>query len=191
MTKKSVEENLDLKGDFMKKLTFIGAFLLLVLGSTIIFFKYYSYIFSRNVSGTIMMVERPHIPTALIGVSESGATTTETKIYDYAVAIKESTGEIVTASTEDRQWAVAQKGQCAEAKYYPYPPWDLARSGTYHSARLLKLFDCLEEKVGGVEETIEGAEVEGVEEIKATSETINSQLEEVEELDNRDPVPEE
>jgi hypothetical protein len=64
------------------------------------------------------------------------------QIFSYAVAIRDSRGEIHTASTEDRQWAVAQKGQCVEAKYFPYPPWQLDKAGTYHSARLLRLYEC-------------------------------------------------
>lgn len=64
------------------------------------------------------------------------------------MAIKDETsGEIFTASSEDRQWAAVQgEGLCAEAKFFPYPPWQLDKAGTYHGARLLKLWNCSEKK---------------------------------------------
>nr|HRO68422.1 hypothetical protein [Pseudobdellovibrionaceae bacterium] len=52
------------------------------------------------------------------------------------------TGEIVTGPTEDRQWAVAKPGQCAEAEFFPYPPWEFPKWGTYYNVRLLMLRDC-------------------------------------------------
>jgi hypothetical protein len=64
------------------------------------------------------------------------------QIFSFGVAIRDSKGEIHTASSEDRQWAVAQAGQCVEAKYFPYAPWELSNAGTYHGARLIRLFDC-------------------------------------------------
>ncbi len=91
--------------------------------------------------GVIVSVERPAAPTALVGVG-AGVDSATAALFSFAVAIKEKSGEIVTASTEDRQWAVAQIGRCVEAKYYPYPPWNFEKSGTYHDARLLKLYDC-------------------------------------------------
>lgn len=115
-----------------------------IVGSVFILVRFYPYIFAREVKGTIVSVERPAAPTALVGVG-SGTEAATTTLFSFAVAIRESTGEIATASTEDRQWAVAQVGKCAEAKYYPYPPWNFDKSGTYYNARLLKLYDCPEQ----------------------------------------------
>ena len=73
----------------------------------------------------------------------NGSGTPPAEIFSYAVAIKDSkTGEIFTASSEDRRWAVVHKDQCVEAKFLPYPPWNLSRSGAYFGARLIRLFDC-------------------------------------------------
>lgn len=100
----------------------------------------YSVIFSRTIVGEITGVERIELPVALmaqVGADVSG------KMFSFAIGIKDpETGEIHTASSEDRQWAVAQKGQCAEAVYLPYPPWDLSKKGTYFGARLIRLFEC-------------------------------------------------
>jgi hypothetical protein len=101
--------------------------------------KYYSYIFSRKVIGKVVGVERVTDPTALIG---GPATVSAINMFSFAVAIQTANGEIVTASTEDRQWAVVHAGQCAEADYFPYPPWRLDKAGTYFGARLLKLTAC-------------------------------------------------
>jgi hypothetical protein len=117
-----------------KILLLIGVFLLLGLGFVSI--RYYSYVFSENVRGKIIRVERLN-QAAVIG---SGVT--QEQLFSFAVAIKDEKGEIHTASSEDRQWSVATPGQCVEAKFYPYPFWVLDKSGTYHGARLLRLFEC-------------------------------------------------
>lgn len=118
--------------------------LLVVVGSGVIFIKFYSYIFARTVNGVIFDVEKPTAPIAVMG-SGSGtenAQMIQKQLFSYSVAIQLSDGEIITASTEDRQWAVAEKGKCVEAKFFPYPPWQFDKSGTYFGARLLKMFEC-------------------------------------------------
>ena len=102
------------------------------------FTKYYSYIFAKTVTGEVVSVERVTEAAALINVDRVDPT----QLYSYAVAIRDGANEIVTASGIDRQWAIVQKGQCAEAKFYPYPPWNLDKGGTYYNARLMRLFDC-------------------------------------------------
>jgi len=113
---------------------------LLVIASGLIIYKYYQYLFSKRVVGEIVALQRVSPESAVI-LSGSDAQT-HSQLFSYAVAIKRADGEMVTASTEDRQWAVAKIGICAEAKFYPYPPWDLEKAGTYHGARLVRLFDC-------------------------------------------------
>lgn len=119
------------------KLALIGTFVLLLCAGAVTF-RFYSYIFSREVSGEIVGIERVSQAAILAG----GSNLKPSDLYSFAVAIRDANGEIVTASTEDRQWAVVQSGQCAEARYFPYPPWQLDRTGTYYGARLLKLYDC-------------------------------------------------
>lgn len=100
----------------------------------------YSVIFAKSVVGEITRVERIEIPVALMQGANSDF---NSKVFSFAVGIKDKmTGEIYTASSEDRQWAVAEKGQCAEAKFLPYPPWDLTKKDTYFGARLVKLYEC-------------------------------------------------
>ncbi len=110
--------------------------LLLSLGAYITF-NFYGYVFAKTIIGEITDVERVTQPTTVIG-SQIPAS----QLYSFAVAIRSKSGEIHTASTEDRQWAVAKKGQCVEAKFFPHAPWQLDKSGTYYGARLLRLFDC-------------------------------------------------
>jgi hypothetical protein len=101
---------------------------------------WYPYIFSVKIDGEIYGVERVEIPLAVITVEGSRPSS---QVFSYAVAVKDSkTGEIFTASSEDRRWAVVQKGQCAEVKFLPYPPWSLTRFGAYFGARLIRLYDC-------------------------------------------------
>lgn len=108
------------------------------LGLTVyIVLFYYPYVFSKNVAGEIISVERA-VPVNTI----MGGATISPDVYSFAVAIRTPNGDIMTATSEDRQWAVVQKGQCATAKFFPYPPWKIERAGTYFGARLLKLNDC-------------------------------------------------
>ncbi len=98
----------------------------------------YIFVFSKSVTGEIMEVERVTQPTAVIGSTMSAE-----QMFSFAVMIRSETGEIYSASSEDRQWAVAKKGYCVEARFYPYPPWNLDKAGTYFNARLVKvLSDC-------------------------------------------------
>lgn len=112
--------------------------LLVVVGLGIIFVQYYHVIFAKTVIGRIENVARVTELTAIIG----SRPIPENQIYSFSVSIKQPDGELLTATTEDRQWAVAKSGLCAKAKYFPYPPWNLDKAGTYHSARLEALVDC-------------------------------------------------
>lgn len=104
----------------------------------------YSVIFSKTVRGEITAVERVEIPVALMSRSDNDITS---KVFSFAIGIKDrQTGEIFTASSEDRQWAVAQVGKCAEAVFLPYPPWNFTKKDTYFGARLVRLNECDIEK---------------------------------------------
>lgn len=105
------------------------------------FVNYYPFIFSRKVNGVLMSVDRVQLNVSLM---QSGGERVDPTLFSFAVAIREDSGEIVTASAEDRQWAAAQKGFCAEATYYPYPFWKVMKSGTYFNARLDRLYECPE-----------------------------------------------
>lgn len=109
---------------------------LALLGLGFLILNNYSYVFSRHVNGEVVRVERVTQP-AVFGTATSAA-----QLYSFAIAVKEANGEIVTSSSEDRQWAVVEKGFCIEARFYPYPPWDLDKGGTYFNARLLKMMEC-------------------------------------------------
>lgn len=101
--------------------------------------RFYSYVFAKTIRGEIVRVERVIDPNAVMVL---GGTAPNPQMYSFAIAIKDDKGEFHTASTEDRQWAVVEKGQCAEARFFPYPPWNLAKANTYYGARLERLFDC-------------------------------------------------
>jgi hypothetical protein len=135
----------EFKGTIMRK--FLNSFILvLFLGVTgYVFYTYWSMIFSKTIKGVITDVERVNSPTVVVGGGFNSATNKE--MFSYAVAIKQKDGDIATASSEDRQWAVAQKGLCAEARFYPYPPWDFEKAGTYFNARLIRLYVCEEGKI--------------------------------------------
>ena len=114
----------------------IIALILFSLGFAAI--DYYSFLFARRVIGVVVDVQKIEMSNAIVNRPSGDMPF----LHSFAVAVKENSGEIVTASAEDRQWAVVKTGQCVEAKYYPYPPWNFEKSGTYFGARLLKLADC-------------------------------------------------
>lgn len=124
----------------MRKLRYVSLLVILLVFGGYVLVAYYPYIFSRRVVGEITGVEKVLPASTYVAVSGQDPSP---DVFSFAVGIRDGkTGEIVTASTEDRQWAVAKPGQCAEAQFFPYPPWDLAAWGTYYNARLLKLMDC-------------------------------------------------
>lgn len=106
-------------------------------GAGFVCIKYYTYVFSKTITGEIVRVERVTQPQAIIG----GDVPRE-QIFSFAVAVRDEKGEIHTSSSEDRQWAVATPGQCAQVKMFPYAPWELEKGSTYYNARLERLFDC-------------------------------------------------
>lgn len=115
--------------------------LALFLGlSSYITVRFYSYIFAKTVDGEVIEVDRVNQATTILSGNTSKIPTEQ--LVSFAVAIRGENGEIITASSEDRQWSVVQKGQCAEMKFFPYPPWNLDKAGTYFGARLLRLHDC-------------------------------------------------
>ncbi|MCE3011014.1 MAG: hypothetical protein LW875_10420 [Proteobacteria bacterium] len=116
----------------------------LIVGLAVIFIfvKYYSFIFSEKIEGIVEKVERVQLNVSLMQVQDSPGTSLNPALYSFAVAIKTKNGEIKTSSAEDRQWAVVEAGKCAEARFYPYPFWNLNKAGTYFNARLIKYFDC-------------------------------------------------
>lgn len=125
----------------MKSVGLILVLLALLLSVAYAFFAFYPYIFARRVVGVVEKVERVWDPSIAVMSGNPGQAPNK-EVFSFAVGIREASGETVTASTEDRQWAAVTPGKCAEAKYYPYPPWALDKSGTYYGARLLKLHDC-------------------------------------------------
>lgn len=50
--------------------------------------------------------------------------------------------QMYSASSEDRQWLAVEKEMCVRASLYPYAPWELMKSGSFHSARLVAVIDC-------------------------------------------------
>ena len=107
------------------------------------FVEFYPYIFSKNIDGEILSVERLLDPAMVISGRQMNQ-----QIFSFAVAVKDhKTGEIFAASTEDRQWAaltpeVISRGICAKVEFFPYPFWKLDKAGTYFGARLLRPYEC-------------------------------------------------
>ncbi len=121
------------------KFRLFALFLLLAIAGTIVVI-FYPYIFSKRVRGEIVNVQRVAPAEAIIGTGGKGV---NNDFFSFAIAVRdEKSQEIFTASSDDRQWAVAETGKCVETKIFPYPPWNLGAGGTYHNARLIKLYDC-------------------------------------------------
>lgn len=125
--------------NFKKTLiTLLAAIVVIGIGYFII--TNWGYVFSVSVDGTIVAVERVTTPVAI--VNNSGSNSSTNGMFSFAVAVRDHQGVIHTASSEDRQWAVARAGNCVTATFYPYAPWNLKKEGTYYNARLDQLRDC-------------------------------------------------
>jgi hypothetical protein len=125
-----------LKGKFI---LFVFAMILVAIVGGFVVFKFYPYVFAKTVRGEVVDVQRVNTNETII---MGGANIPAAQIFSFAVAIRDKEGEIHTASSEDRQWAVVEKGKCAEAMFYPYPPWNLEKWRTFSGARLIRLYDC-------------------------------------------------
>lgn len=123
----------------MAKKLFVFLIVVIVI---FIFYFGYPYIFSRKVTGEITGVKHLIENMTLMTATGDSKSQPPSQIFSFAVGVKDrKTGEIVTGSTEDRQWGVAQPGQCATAEFFPYPPWQLSKAGTYYGVRLLHLYE--------------------------------------------------
>jgi hypothetical protein len=105
-----------------------------------IFVTYYSYIFAKHVVGQVYEIRRVNQPNLVVGSATAGFN--PDIMHSYAVAIRTLSGEIFTSSGSDRKWEVVQKGICVKASFYPYPPWDFEKGGTYSRARLNEMMEC-------------------------------------------------
>lgn len=108
----------------------------------VLFFNW-SFVFKKKIIGEVVTAEKVVAPLAVIGQSNAQL---NSQVFSFSVAIKDrDTGEIYMASSEDRQWAAVQSGNCVVAAYFPYPPWHLSKGGTSHNARLLRNFTACEQ----------------------------------------------
>lgn len=137
------------KSEVMKKLNFLlktSVLIAMALVTMFIFVEYYSYIFSRTVTGEILKVEKLDTPM-IFSNPGSGSAALPPQAFSFSVSISDKkTGEIVIGTSEDRQWAVVEAGHCATVQFYPYPPWQLGKAGTYHNARVIHLLKSCDDK---------------------------------------------
>jgi len=124
-----------------KRSLFIFSLVVVLCAATFVYFRFYPYLFSITLTGKIEKIERVQINVSLMQ-STSPNDKINPELYSFAVAIQTDDGRIWTASAEDRQWASISPGICVKAKYFPYAPWRLDKSGTYFGARLLEAWDC-------------------------------------------------
>jgi prepilin-type N-terminal cleavage/methylation domain-containing protein len=59
------------------------------------------------------------------------------QMFSFAVEI-ENDEDIITFSTEDRQFATVKPGDKIKVKVFQYPFWNIGKAGTYYNGRLLK-----------------------------------------------------
>ena len=124
----------------MKKVIILLLLLAVYLGGIFLVIRFYPFLFSKNIYGKVEAIERVESGAAIL-TTRSGQIPSQA--FSFAIAIRQdSSGEIFTGSSEDRQWATIEKDHCVEARFFPYPPWNLEKSGTYHNVRLEKRFDC-------------------------------------------------
>lgn len=130
----------------MKKVLFSFIAVFLTIAGCVVAVQFWPYIFAKDVEGQVIKVERLVDPMAVAVVN--GQEGPSTKMFSFAVAVKDQkTGEIMTGSSEDRQWAAVDgEGFCGLARFFPYPPWQFDKAGTYFGVRLLKLWSCSDAK---------------------------------------------
>jgi hypothetical protein len=117
-----------------KKIFFISLLAAVVI---YIFGFNWSFVFKKRIVGEVVAVEKVTDALILTGSNQP----INSQVFSFSVGIKDlNSGEIYMSSSEDRQWAAVQKGNCVVAAYFPYPPWVLSKANTNHNARLLRNF---------------------------------------------------
>lgn len=102
-----------------------------------VFIFNWPFVFKKRIVGHLATVER--VGTEIIVDNRTGSIPPQA--FSFSIAIQDlKTGEIHMASSEDRKWAAAQKGNCVVAAYYPYPPWKINKGTTDYNARLIQNF---------------------------------------------------
>lgn len=98
--------------------------------------NYYHIIFARKVTGEVISVQK--VDASVDVIASKPGEPLPNKMFSWAVAVEDQiTKEIYVSSSEDRRWATLEKGNCVTAKFFPYPPWRLDRSGAYFDARVI------------------------------------------------------
>ena len=82
-------------------------------------------------------------PQMIVNNTRSVATN---PVYSFAVNIQGEEGQILSFSSEDRQFAACNKGDVIRVLVFKYPPWNLDKSGTYYGGRLLQKLKVAETK---------------------------------------------
>ena len=142
----------------MKFLSLLKKYTIIVLVIVLfvwIFAFNWSFVFKKRVVGEVVAVEK--VNSSAIAVVTNSNEPLNSQVFSFSVGIKDQkSGEIHMASSEDRQWAAVQKGNCVVAAYFPYPPWELTKANTSHNARLLRNFVNCEQmpKEDGIWESI-------------------------------------
>lgn len=125
----------------MKKFAVLVILTSILLGLGYVGFNFYPYIFAKSVSGVVESIEKVDFSGSILSTNRAGDVPSQ--FFSFAVAVRDAkTGEILTGSTEDRAWATIEKGYCVDARFFPHPPWNLEKSGTYQKVRLDRRFDC-------------------------------------------------
>ncbi len=122
-----------------RRLSVVLIILSIVIGGMWFFFKNYDWIFSVTVQGEVLLVEKVNPQVAVLTPGEQ----IPSRAFSFAIKVRElNTNEIYTASAEDRQLAVVEKGNCVELELFPYPPWQLRKAQTWSNARVQRIYNC-------------------------------------------------
>ncbi|MGZ3691923.1 MAG: hypothetical protein ACXVAX_10495 [Pseudobdellovibrio sp.] len=124
---------------FLKKLRKWLIIILCVAFVVWLFGANWSFLFKKKVVGEVVAVEKVNPSAVAVLTGEAAADKLNPQVFSFSVGIKnKNSGEIFMASSEDRQWAAVEKGNCVVAVYFPYPPWEVLKANTSHNARLLR-----------------------------------------------------
>ena len=108
---------------------------ILAVGSLVI--SNYEWVFSKNITGKVLDVQRVTDPSALVS-----ARATEAQMHSYSILIQGEDGKLYTSASIDQQWQVVRKGYCVEALFYRNPPWKLDQANTFFNARVKQVTIC-------------------------------------------------
>jgi type II secretory pathway component PulJ len=115
-----------------KGFTLIELFVILAITAIILLFLgIYKLVSRSDYTGTVENIQ--NLTQTMPNMSNTGP--------QFSFSIRLNTGtEIITFSSEDRQFGIIKQGDKIQVATFKYAPWNIGKAGTLYGGRVLKIY---------------------------------------------------